>query len=193
MGAADLMRELRDAGLVLALKPDGGLNVAPRNALTEERRAAIRAGRDALVLALQAEDACGIGTQQGTHPTLAPPADGSSPPPPRPSHEPLMEREYGDACHARGRDDAEIEAFATRVERFRRLGRADADVLAEGLMLRDRDQDDRRMCIECSHLGERGRCVAAATGRLQGADRRLEPVQTLLQHCPAFGLRKGLR
>lgn len=79
-----------------------------------------------------------------------------------------------------------------RTERFALLGRADADELAERLTLRDRDGDDRRLCLECTWRGDTGRCLAAATGRLQGVDRRLEPVQTVLQRCEGFGLRKGL-
>ena len=88
--------------------------------------------------------------------------------------------------------DAEMAAFTARAERFALLGRADADDLAERLTLRDRDGDDRRLCLECTWLGDTGRCLAAATGRIPGADRRLEPVQTILQRCGAFGLRKGL-
>ena len=97
-----------------------------------------------------------------------------------------------DRCHAPCWDDAEIAAFTARTERFALLGRADADDLAERLTLRDRDGDDRRLCLECTWLGDTGRCLAAATGRIPGADRRLEPVQTILQRCEAFGLRKGL-
>ena len=55
MGAPELLHHLRGAGLVLTLTATGGLHVAPRDALTSEHRAAIRAQRDDLVLALQAE------------------------------------------------------------------------------------------------------------------------------------------
>ena len=95
-------------------------------------------------------------------------------------------------CYASCWDKAEIAAFTARTERFALLGRADADDLAERLTQRDRDGDDRRLCLECTWLGDTGRCLAAATGRIPGADRRLEPVQTILQRCDAFGLRKGL-
>ncbi len=97
-----------------------------------------------------------------------------------------------DRCHPPCWDDAEIAAFTARTERFALLGRADAEDLAERLTLRDRDRDDRRLCLECTWLGDTGRCLAAATGRIPGADRRLEPVQTILQRCLGFGLRKGL-
>ena len=90
--------------------------------------------------------------------------------------------------------DADMARFLDRRARLLRWGWSDtdADGLAERLTLRDREGDDRRMCVECTHLGERGRCLAAAAGRIKGADRRLEPVQTILQRCEAFGLKKGL-
>jgi hypothetical protein len=103
-----------------------------------------------------------------------------------------LTNDEADRCHAPCWDDAEIAAFTARTERFALLGRADADDLAERLTLRDRNGDDRRVCLECTWLGDTGRCLAAATGRIPGADRRLEPVQTILQRCGAFGLRKGL-
>ncbi len=87
---------------------------------------------------------------------------------------------------------AEVVAHEVRRSRFARLGRADADELAERLALRDREQDDRRLCLECSYLGERGVCGAARSGRLRGVDSRYEPIPDLLQRCPAFGLRKGM-
>ena len=96
-------------------------------------------------------------------------------------------------CHVGGWDDAEISTFVRRHARLLALGfgDGDADDLAERLTLRDRDGDDRRMCVECTWLGDTIRCLAAATGRKPGADRRFQPVQTILQRCGAFGLRKG--
>ena len=105
---------------------------------------------------------------------------------------PTMTNDEADRCHTPCWDDAEIAAFTARTARFAKLGRPDADDLAERLTLRDRDRDDRRLCLECTWLGDTGRCVAAATGRIPGVDRRLDPVQTILQRCGAFGLRKGL-
>ena len=172
MGAPELLHHLRGAGLVLTLTQAGGLHVAPRTALTDDHRAAIRTERDALVLALQAE---------------------AEQPPPRRSGNPLMTPEQGDDCHAGGWDDAEIGAFTARQARFTRMGRlADADHLAERLTLRDRQHDDRRLCLECAALADNGRCLVAARGRLPGASRRLEPVPTMLQRCEGFTLAPGL-
>ena len=54
---------------------------------------------------------------------------------------------------------AERPRFNTRVEeaRFTRrinlfFGRVDAKELAQRLMIRDREQDDRRLCLECRHF-----------------------------------------
>lgn len=111
----------------------------------------------------------------------------------RPSANPYRTPEEGEDCHACGWNDAEIAAFMARRARFEGLGRVDAEHLAERLTLRDRDGDERRLCLECSWLGSGGRCLAAASGRIPGVDRRLvEPVQTVLHRCVGFGLRKGL-
>ena len=175
MGATELLHDLRCAGLVLTLTPAGDLHVAPRSALTDDHRAAIRAQRDALLLALRAE--------AETPPT----------PPPWRSGNPLMTPEQGNECHAGGWSDAEIEAFQRREARFTRMGRvADAEHLAERLTLRDRQHDDRRLCLECAALADNRRCLAASRGRLAGADRRLEPVPTILQRCEGFALAPGL-
>lgn len=167
MGAPELLHHLRGAGLVLTITPGGGLHVAPRHALTDDHRAAIRAERDALVLALKAE-------------VTGPPAT------PRRSANPLMTPEEGDECHAGGWDDAEIEVFMARSARLSARGRADAEQLAERLTLRDRQTDDRRMCLECSELEHSGRCGAARRGALTSTDRRFEPTQNILVRCPAF-------
>ena len=105
-----------------------------------------------------------------------------------------LTREQGDRCHAPCWDDAEIAALSARVRVLMRrgIGADDADDLAERLTLRDREVDDQRICIECSQPSDKGRCIAAATRRLAGADTRLETVQTILHGYDAFKLRKGL-
>ncbi|MDP3521948.1 MAG: hypothetical protein Q8S02_15130 [Hydrogenophaga sp.] len=177
MGASELLQHLRGAGLILTVTAAGALHVAPREALTDHHRTVIRSQRDDLLLALLAE--------VEPRPT---------PPPTRRSGNPLMTPEQGDECHAGGWDAAEIDAFRRRQARFMRMGRTadDADHLAERLSLRDRQHDDRRLCLECAALADNGRCRAAARGRLPGADRLLKPVPTLMQRCPDFALSLGL-
>lgn len=169
MGAPDLLHQLRGVGLVLTLTPAGELHVGPRDVLNDDRRAAIRAERHALVQALHAESLWSL-----VH---------------RRSGNPLMTQEQGDACHAGCWNEAEIEAFTTREEHFSRLGHAaDSEHLAERLTLRDREGDDRRLCLECLELNHAGYCLAARRGVLPGADRRCQPIVSLLMRCPAFVL-----
>lgn len=99
---------------------------------------------------------------------------------------PYMTPEQGDDCHACGWDDAEIATFIARAKRFAVIGPADAEHLAERLTLRDRQSDDRTLCVECRELEASGRCAAARRGAMPGADRRLESVQNILMRCECF-------
>lgn len=104
-----------------------------------------------------------------------------------------LTRSQADEAHREAWGANTIEAFILRRDAFldRGCDPDDADDLAEQLALRDSRGDEARMCVECTHLGERGRCLAAAAGRLPGVDPRLEPDPTNLRRCVAFGLRKG--
>ena len=53
---------------------------------------------------------------------------------------------------------AEIDTFAVRLHKFtdKGLARADGEMLADKLVLRDREQDDRRVCLECNHFAGHG-------------------------------------
>jgi hypothetical protein len=106
--------------------------------------------------------------------------------PARRSGNPYMTPEQGDECHEGGWDDAEIEVFLARSKRLSARYRADAEHLAERLTLRDRQADDRRMCLECRELEAGGRCAAARRGALTSTARRFEPTQNILMRCPAF-------
>jgi hypothetical protein len=164
MGAPEVLHRLQAEGYRLAADA-GKLIVTPASKLTDETRGLIRAHRDGL-LSIIGSDA------------TPRPQDGSG-------------RAANDDA-APSPCPASIEA--ARLARMARQGWPEDKALAtaERLARRDADEDDRRMCIECTHVGDTGRCVAAALGRVIGADRRLEPVQDLLQRCEAFGLRKGL-
>jgi hypothetical protein len=52
----------------------------------------------------------------------------------------------------------EIDLFTARLARFTDKGviHADAECLADKLVIRDRDSDDRRLCLECTHLAGYG-------------------------------------
>ena len=166
MGAPELLHHLRGAGLVLTLRPAGGLRVAPRTALTDDHRAAIRTERDALVLALQAE--------------------AEQPPPPRRSGNPLMTPEQGDDCHAGGWDDADIERFQDRRARLLRWGwpEPQAERLAERLVQRHREHDVRVSCTECRHYRP-GRCGNHKAAMLCTSEVGRD-LAALLQRCPGY-------
>lgn len=104
----------------------------------------------------------------------------------RRSGNPYMTPEQGDECHEGCWNDAEIGTFMARTMRFSAMGRVDAEHLAERLMLRDRQANDRHLCVECRELEASGHCAAARRGALANIDRRLEPTQNILMRCPAF-------
>lgn len=54
----------------------------------------------------------------------------------------------------------EMERWAFRVELFQRHGWPEdrAESWADRLVQRDRERDDRRLCVECSHLLSQWRC-----------------------------------
>ena len=56
--------------------------------------------------------------------------------------------------HTAAMNSSEINTFTARLARFtnKGLGPDDADALADKLVLRDRELDDRRVCLECIHL-----------------------------------------
>lgn len=52
----------------------------------------------------------------------------------------------------------EIDTFTARLHRFNDKGltRTDGEALADKLVRRDREQDDRRVCLECQHFAGHG-------------------------------------
>ena len=67
--------------------------------------------------------------------------------------------------------DADISAFLDRRARLLRWGwpEPEAEKLAERLVSRDRERDDRVICIDCSHF-RRGRCGNHKAAGLDAAD-----------------------
>ena len=84
---------------------------------------------------------------------------------------------------------AELQNFTGRVLLFTRrgFGNLQAEALADRLVMRDREQDDRRLCLECITYRP-GRCgnprAAGLTTHEVGAD-----LASLLQRCPGFAPR----
>ena len=92
-------------------------------------------------------------------------------------------------------NSAEIDTFAARLHQFtdKGLARNDGEVLADRLVLRDRDQDDRRVCLECKHFAGHGagswRCGnwQAAGVAIRSRDAQLPAdLVVQLQRCDGF-------
>lgn len=91
--------------------------------------------------------------------------------------------------HSLAWNSKEIDTFTARLVRFtdKGLSLADAESEADRLVIRDRECDDRRLCLECSHLQgtDRWRC-----GNWQAAnvarDRLSRVLVLMLQRCRGF-------
>ena len=166
IGAPDLIQWLRRDGLALSLLPSGGLAVQPASKLTDEHRAAIRHHRDALVLALT--DGENLKEPEGE------------------VHDP----DRHSWPHTLAMNSAEIDSFNARVQLFirRGIGSTQAEGLADDFVIRDRDGDDRRLCLECQHLRGGGRSWACNQWRAAGLAGAGVPadVVMLLQRCGGF-------
>ena len=85
----------------------------------------------------------------------------------------------------------EIDTFTARLTCFagKGLSVVDAERLADKLVIRDRESDDRRLCLECTHMHRGGRCGnwQRAGVAITAWDPRLpaELVQRL-QRCDGF-------
>jgi hypothetical protein len=90
----------------------------------------------------------------------------------------------------------EIDLFTARLHRFtdKGLTRTDGEVLADRLVIRDRETEDRRSCLECRHLSGFGH-TSWRCGNWQAAGVAIRPRDTQLpadlvlqlQHCDGFG------
>ena len=84
---------------------------------------------------------------------------------------------------------AEVDTFTARLARFTDKGVSydDAERLADGLVIRDREGDDRRLCLECAHLHGAGRWRC---GNWQVADVARQGLARdlvlMLQRCGGF-------
>lgn len=90
---------------------------------------------------------------------------------------------------------AEIDSFTARLARFTDKGviHADAERIADKLVQRDRESDDRRLCLECTHLAGYGatswRCGNWQAAKVaHGAQDSKLPADLVmqLQRCDGF-------
>ncbi len=97
--------------------------------------------------------------------------------------------------HSAAMTGAEINTFTARVARFtdKGLSLEDAEALADKLVTRDREPDDRRLCLECVHLsGQSGRAWGCRNWQRAGValtarDAQLSAALVYqLQRCDGF-------
>jgi len=83
----------------------------------------------------------------------------------------------------------EIETFTTRLARFTTKGLSlpDAEQLADRVVIRDRNNDDRRLCLECNHLQGHGRLRCNNWQQADiPPDGLARDLVVLLQRCAGF-------
>ena len=97
--------------------------------------------------------------------------------------------------HSEAITGAEIDTFTARLARFtnKGLGLDDAAALADKLVMRDRESDDRRLCVECFHLsGQSGKAWDCRNWQRAGVALRARDAQLSaalvwqLQRCDGF-------
>ena len=84
--------------------------------------------------------------------------------------------------------DAEITRFTKRVALFKRRHQSEdqAERIAERLVLRDRELDRRRLCIECANLTQGKACFVADKAPAHALSPIKLPLTTILQRCTGF-------
>jgi len=160
----------------VSLAPGGGLAVSPGSRLTPDLRELVKANKSALVNWLQAAN-------DPTSSVSAMAAAANDP------TEPLDPDRwcwpYSEAMTGR-----EIEVFTERATAFNRRGMpsVEAEALAYKLVNRDRDGDDRRLCLECANLSRAGGAMRCSEWQLAGMGAAGIPAGLVmqLQRCDGF-------
>lgn len=85
----------------------------------------------------------------------------------------------------------EIDTFTARLARFTDKGvnLDDSEALADRLVIRDRERDTQRVCMECAHLGSGRNCRnwKSAGVAIHSRDSKLPTDLVIqLQHCDGF-------
>jgi hypothetical protein len=91
--------------------------------------------------------------------------------------------------HSQAMNTYEVHTFTARVSRFTAKGLlpAQAEVLADQLVIRDREGDDRRVCLECSNLQGNGRWRCGNWGEPEVArDVLTHDLALMAQRCEDF-------
>ena len=97
--------------------------------------------------------------------------------------------------HTQAMNTGEIDTFTARLGMFTDKGVSyeDAERLADALLIRDREGDDRRLCLECAHLHGPGslRCSNVQQAGM-ACDGLARDLVVILQRCSGFAGWQGL-
>jgi hypothetical protein len=91
-------------------------------------------------------------------------------------------------------NSTEIDTFTARVIRFTDKGvtPTDGEALADKMVKRDRELDDRRLCLECTHLAGYAQTFGCRAWKRAGIAMKPQAAATpadfvrTLQRCDAF-------
>jgi hypothetical protein len=144
--AIELIERCKDAGL--SIRADGSaLKIKPAERLTDDLRTALLEHKPEVLAFLGKQAANDVKTMRFR-------AMG------------YLTGEQRQRVHFPAWTESDCETFAARLALFmgRGVDATQADYLGELLVLRDRDRDDRRLCLECSHYRRASsRCAAEKT------------------------------
>ena len=92
--------------------------------------------------------------------------------------------------HSDAMNTGEIDTLTARLSHFTRRGltELESEKLADKLVLRDRESDDRRLCLECVHLAGRAGAMRCAQWQRAGLGAAGVPagLHLVLQRCDGF-------
>ena len=92
--------------------------------------------------------------------------------------------------HSTAMNTGEIDVFTMRLDNFIRRGllESESEKLADKLVLRDRESDDRRLCLECAHLAGWAGVMRCAQWQRAGLGAAGVPAgyHLVLQRCDGF-------
>lgn len=158
MQALQLLETFTAAGLAVSLTSDYRLKVTPAKALTDDLRASIKTHKAVLVdylLSTAVDDTTGEAKRETYEERAA-----------IMEHMGGIEKSEAERLAAlqtwpntQAMNPGEVDTFTARLALFtdKGVGYDDAERLADRLVIRDREGDERRLCLECAHLQGFGR------------------------------------
>ena len=87
-------------------------------------------------------------------------------------------------------NEVEIQRFINRSKRFvlEGLSEEESDILADKMFLRDKENDDRRVCFECENYNDKN---THCNVYFDSKGKTYRPLRFVIQRCDKFKLRKS--